>query len=197
MYEVELKVAGDHDSVREALEQAGASHVESVTQEDTYYNAPDRNFVETDEALRIRREVTAEGQSRTAVTYKGPLVDEKSKTREEAETYVEDDEAMHDILTGLGYDAEASVTKEREHYDFNGCVVTLDTVEGLGEFVEVELEANYELTQCNNDQQSLPALREQAASVLDELGLDSADQIRTSYLDLLLEQTPEATGPDR
>jgi len=178
MYEVELKVPADHETVRAGLEQAGASHVESVTQEDTYYDAPDRDFVETDEALRIRRETTSGGESRTAVTYKGPLVDENSKTREEAETYVEDDEAMHAVLSGLGYDAAATVTKERERYHLDGCTVTLDAVEGLDEFVEIELEA---------DEQAISDARSRAATVLETLGLDPDNQIRTSYLELLLE----------
>jgi adenylate cyclase class 2 len=180
MYEVELKVSADHGTVREALEQAGASHVESVTQEDTYYDAPDRDFAETDEALRVRREVTDDGETRTAVTYKGPLVDEHSKTREEAETYVEDDEAMHAVLSGLGYEAAATVTKEREQYDLDGCTVTLDAVEGLGEFVEVELEVESD--------KALTDARSRAASVLETLGLDPDNQIRTSYLDLLLDE---------
>lgn len=183
MYEVELKVAADHGSVEDALETAGANRVESVTQEDTYYNAPDRDFVETDEALRIRREITGDGEARTAVTYKGPLVDDESKTREEAETYVDDDESMHAILTALGYDTAATVTKERDRYDLDECTVTLDAIEGLGEFVEVELDVEGE--------KSVDAAREQAASTLETLGLNPSDQIRTSYLDLLLEERGE------
>jgi adenylate cyclase class 2 len=181
MYEVELKVPADHETVREALKQAGASHVESVTQEDTYYDAPDRDFANTDEALRIRRETTDDGESRTAVTYKGPLVDEHSKTREEAETYVEDGEAMHAVLGGLGYDAAATVTKHRDRYHLDECTVTLDAVEGLGEFVEVELESE-------SDEQALSAARSQAVSTLETVGLDPDNQIRTSYLDLLLDE---------
>ncbi len=193
MYEVELKVAADHESVRERLEQSGASHNESVTQEDTYYNAPDRDFVETDEALRIRREKTADGESRAAVTYKGPLVDEQSKTREEAETYIGDDEAMHDVLTGLGYEAAASVTKERDHYELDDCTVTLDTVNGLGEFVEVELEIESDSDDRADEKSSVAAARERAVDVLEKLGLDPDGQIRTSYLDLLLEAQPDET----
>lgn len=193
MYEVEMKVAADHGTVREELEREGSSLVESVTQKDTYYNAPDRDFVETDEALRIRREVTANGDARTAVTYKGPLVDDESKTREEAETYVESDEAMDAILTGLGYDAAATVTKERDHYEIDGCVVTLDTVEGLGEFLEVELEIEGGGGgDADSDEESLEDARERARDVLELLGLDPGDQIRTSYLDLLLERENDA-----
>lgn len=175
MYEVECKVRADHDAVLARLDAVEGDHIESVDQEDTYYNAPDRDFAETDEALRIR-EVRAGQATETLLTYKGPLVDSESKTREEAETAVENPDALRSILTGLGYEPVATVRKERKRYDVDGVAVTLDSVEGLGEFVEAELE-----TEGNID-----AARDRVMSVLEALGLDPDEQIRTSYLGLLL-----------
>lgn len=176
MYEVELKVRAAHGTVREQLDAAGATHVETVEQEDIYYDAPDRSFAETDEALRIRRE-RQDGATETRVTYKGPLVDSESKTRQEAETAVADPEAMRAILDGLGYDPAATVRKDRERFSLGECTVTLDTVEGLGEFVEVEIEA---------EEAGVDAARERATERMRELDLNPGDQIRTSYLGLLL-----------
>jgi len=176
MYEVELKVRAAHGPVREQLDAAGATHVETVEQEDIYYDAPDRSFAETDEALRIRRE-RQDGATETRVTYKGPLVDSESKTRQEAETAVADPEAMRAILDGLGYDPAATVRKDRERFSLGECTVTLDTVEGLGEFVEVEIEA---------EEAGVDAARERATERMRELDLNPGDQIRTSYLGLLL-----------
>ncbi|MFC7057792.1 class IV adenylate cyclase [Halovenus salina] len=187
MYEVEMKVPGDHDRVTDALTETDAAHLGTVRQEDTYYDAPDRDFATTDEALRIRRETTDDGDCRTVVTYKGPLVDEHSKTRTEAETVVEDGESMQAVLSGLGYEPAARVTKDRERYELDGCVVTLDSVEGLGDFVEVERDIPEEA--------DIAATREETAAVLDSLGLDPDDQIRTSYLDLLIEQSDHDTAP--
>lgn len=185
MYEVELKVPADHDRVRDRLAELGASHVGTVRQEDTYYDAPDRNFAETDEALRIRRESSPDAdEESTEVTYKGPLVEAHSKTRSEAETAVEDGEEMAAILSGLGYDPAATVTKDRDRYRVDEVTVTLDAVDGLGEFVEVELESGADL---EDDTDHLDDLRDQAIAVLDELGLDAGEQIRTSYLGLLLD----------
>ncbi|PSP28061.1 class IV adenylate cyclase [Halobacteriales archaeon QH_2_65_14] len=184
MYEVELKLRADHERVRERLESLGATHVETVTQEDTYYDAPDREFAETDEALRVRRESTADGTARSFLTYKGPLVDVESKTRSEAETRVADDDATDSILTGLGYEAAATVRKARERYELGECTVTLDHVESLGEFVEVELES--EVAGDGAVADVLEAPREQVRSVLRDLELDPDENIRTSYLGLLL-----------
>ena len=178
MYEVELKVRADHDAVRDRLDERGAEPVGRVTQVDTYYDAPTRSFAETDEALRIRREQTPE-ELTVSLTYKGPLVEEESKTREERETGVEDGEAARAILKALDCEAVATVEKRRERFALDGHTVTLDDVADLGEYVEVETNVETE--------SDVEAAREGAAALLERLGLDPEEQIRTSYLELLLE----------
>lgn len=179
MYEVELKLRASHDAVRERLTALGAADAGAVTQVDTYYDAPHREFAETDEALRIRREEDADG-SRTRVTYKGPLVEAESKSRREVETGVDDADDFDSILDALGFSPAAVVEKERERYVLDGYTVTLDTVDDLDEFVEIEREAG---------ESELEATREGAISRLRDLGLDPDDQIRTSYLGLLLDSS--------
>lgn len=193
MYEVELKVRADHGAVRDRLDALGATHVGQVRQVDTYYDAPHRNFAESDEALRIREERAdasggddgrkGENEMETRLTYKGPLVERESKTREEAETAVADADAMRAALDGLGFEPAATVEKERERYRAEGYTVTLDAVDGLGEFVEVETEVPREA--------EVEAARDGATALLERLGLDSEAGIRTSYLGLLLEAGEE------
>ena len=177
MYEVEIKVRADHDVVRNHLHGLDAIPGGSVRQVDTYYDAPDRDFAETDEALRVREEVTEHDES-TAITYKGPLIDESSKSREEHQTRVQDREAIEGILYGLGFEPAATVEKDRERFDLNGYTVTLDDVDGLGQFVEVE-------TETSDD--DIADAREGAEGILRSLGLDPDAGIRTSYLGLLLD----------
>ncbi|MFD1571537.1 class IV adenylate cyclase [Halorubrum laminariae] len=199
MYEVEIKVPADADTVRERLRRLDAERVDARRQRDVYYDAPDRDFAETDEALRLRREMpisaTASGSDRgrdgdetAKLTYKGPLVDEGSKTRVEHETGVGDDEAATGIFAGLGFEPAATVEKRREFWRYEGHTVTLDRVDGLGEFVEVEREVD--------DRSAVAPARDAALDVLAALGLDGTDQIRTSYLDLLLadEGSGDANG---
>ncbi|MEF8821008.1 MAG: class IV adenylate cyclase [Halovenus sp.] len=184
MYEVELKVRADHDTVGERLDEIGAQRIGTVSQEDVYYDAPDRDFAETDEALRIRTESADEPVTR--LTYKGPLVESESKTRQEAETAVADPAEIRAILDGLGYEPAATVRKDREQYAVDGCTVTLDAVDGLGEFVEAELEV----------EDGIDEARGRLETVLEKLGLDPEDQIRTSYLGLLLaEADADPTDP--
>ncbi len=184
-----MKVRADHDDVRARLAGIDAERRHRVEQVDTYYDAPHRDFADTDEALRIRRETVHRGDDEAAepgdgdstttkVTYKGPLVEAESKTREEFETAVADADAAEGILAGLGFDPAATVEKERTFYATDGYTVTLDRVAGLGEFVEVEREAA---------EADIERVREGAYEVLEALGLDPAEQIRTSYLGLLLD----------
>lgn len=194
MYEVEMKVRADGGAVRERLADAGATRSAVVFQEDTYYDAPHRAFAETDEALRLRREAdlgadAPEGVAAVAdalddgafdarVTYKGPLVDEASKTREEFETGVADGATIARVFEELGFSPAATVAKRREFWDLEGVTVTVDDVADLGTFVEAETET---------DADGVDAGRERVADALRTLGLDPDAQIRTSYLGLLLD----------
>jgi adenylate cyclase class 2 len=197
MYEVEIKVRASHEPIRSSLADAGAERIERVRQVDTYYDAPHRDFAETDEALRLRTERREEGDTggidgdtrspgdesgstaTTKLTYKGPLVEEASKTREEHETAVGDGDSAAAIFEGLGFEPAATVEKERTAFDLDGYTVTLDRVDGLGEFVEVEAEAE--------DSDEVEGVREGVVDILRRLGLDPGEQIRTSYLGLLLD----------
>ncbi len=175
VYEVELKVEAEHGPIRDRLSELGAEPRGRVRQVDTYYDAPHRSFAETDEALRVREERDDDGRW-IGVTYKGPLVEAESKTREEHETAVEDGDEMRAVLEGVGFAPAETVEKERERFRYRGYTVTLDAVDGLGEFVEVETEA-----------EAVEEAREGAIAVLRELDLDPDEQVRTSYLGLLLE----------
>ncbi|WP_160133429.1 class IV adenylate cyclase [Halococcus salsus] len=178
MYEVELKVRTAHDPVRERLASLDAEPLGTVRQVDTYYDAPDRSFAETDEALRIRTESTDDDE-RTRVTYKGPLVEAASKTRIEHETGVGDREAMAGVFDGLGFSPAATVEKDRDRFSCGEYTVALDTIRGLGEFVEVEREVA--------DESAVADARDGARELLTDLDCDPDTQIRTSYLGLLLD----------
>lgn len=180
MYEVEVKIPAAHDPVRNRLEALDAELLGEVRQHDTYYDHPARDFAETDEALRLRDESAAEGGTEVAVlTYKGPLVDDRSKTREEHETQVDDRTTANAILQAVGFQAAAVIEKHRERYELDGHTVTLDTIDGLGPYVEVE---------AKGEAADLEALSDRAFDLCRRLDLDPDESVRTSYLGLLLEQ---------
>lgn len=99
MIEIEVKArVDDARKMEQAIISMGATPIGIQDQADTYYNAPHRNFEQTDEALRIRVE---DGDA--FLTYKGPKMDTVSKTRQEFQTGIKESEAMGNILSSLGF----------------------------------------------------------------------------------------------
>lgn len=143
LLEVEVKYPlADPDDLRVRLLQHGASRLGVRTDSDRYFAAPDRDFAQTDEALRVRRMGLT-----NVVTYKGPRRPSPTKTRPEIEvpladgTDVADD--MEKLLIHLGYRPVTVVQKEREEYRWahgNYVVqITLDDVAEVGHYAELEI----------------------------------------------------------
>ncbi|WP_424357444.1 class IV adenylate cyclase [Methanocella sp. MCL-LM] len=174
MIEVEIKAPAGRAELTRKLNQLGAVFEKKVWQIDSYYNAPHRDFKDTDEALRLR-----EQGSRIYMTYKGKKLDPLSKTRKEVEVEVGDRDKMEDILISLGFRKTLDVIKERQIYHYKNAEICLDRVEGLGEFVEVEAMAE--------NQKEIVAKRDEVTAILRELGV-TADLIRESYLEMLLQK---------
>ncbi|MDY9927971.1 class IV adenylate cyclase [Methanosarcina sp.] len=174
MIEVEVKVRADHSKIRPILEKIGANKIGIEEQSDTYFAAPYRDFAKTDEALRIR---SLGGQA--VLTYKGPKLDKVSKTREELETPV-DEATTAKIFQALGFLEAGIVRKKREVFRAGEITVCLDAVEGLGEFLEVEIVAE--------DEKDLETSRGKLFELLKQFGAGEKDSIRTSYLEMVLEK---------
>jgi len=134
LIEVEVKAKiSSGDEVSERIISLGGRHISYEEQTDIYFNAPHRDFAETDEALRIRK--TGE---RTFITYKGPKIDDRSKTRKELEVEVADAETAAGILESLGFRMVREVFKERRTYSLEDFTISIDTVRGLGTYLEIE-----------------------------------------------------------
>ncbi len=112
MIEVEVKAhVNDFKEIKDKLSSIGAREVRTEYQEDVYFNAPHRDFAQTDEALRIRK-VTNKNGSEIILTYKGAKLDELSKTREEIEVNIGNVENTKLILEKLGFKPVRPVKKD-------------------------------------------------------------------------------------
>lgn len=177
--EVEQKFrAPAGDALADQLISLGARRAATEVQIDCYFAHPQRDFARTDEALRLRRV-----GPRNYVTYKGPKLDTTTKTRREIEIELPaGDEAAADaveLLEVLSFRPVAEVRKSRVPYTLawegQEIGVSLDRVEGLGGFVELEIVA---------DEENLDAARGAISSLAERLKLSDAE--RRSYLELLL-----------
>jgi adenylate cyclase class 2 len=167
MIEVEVKARAPED-IAERIAALGATLFVVENHHDLYFNSPQRDFKESDEALRIR--IKEEG---ARLTYKGPRLDQTTKSRLERTVKIDDPLQMEQILGALGFVLSAQVKKRRAKYSYEGVVLALDDVVGLGRFVEVEAEG-----EGDYEEQKQTVL-----SILSRLGLH--ESIRCSYLELL------------
>src|SRR4051812_34650126 len=143
MVEVEIKFpAPTNGQFEQQLQKHGAVFASERRESDQYFNAPDRDFGKTDEALRIRQV-----GSSAKLTYKGPKRDLQTKTRTELEVALAGAEAtaetLAQILQCLGYKPSGNVNKQRRVYQLPleafEAEICLDTVLELGSFVELEI----------------------------------------------------------
>jgi adenylate cyclase class 2 len=179
MLEIEAKYpVTDFAPIKQQLLAWGATMDAPREDVDQYFNAPDRDFARTDEALRLRTIGSA-----NYVTYKGPKTDAQTKTRTEIEVPFAPGglpaTQLAQLLQHLGYRPVAIVRKRRVvgHLKRDGFAleVCLDEVDRVGKFVEVEIVA---------DESALDAGRAVLLHTAAALGLTNSE--RRSYLEMLL-----------
>ncbi len=165
--EVEVKVELMAPGIlRERLRQAGATQQSLEEHDDVFYASGDRDVIATDEALRLR---TTEG--RMTLTYKGPRLGTDAKARVEEEVEVSSNPSA--LLAHLGWIPSARLKKRREPWSLEDVQVTIDTLDGLGTFAEVEVVSD-----------DLEAASATVGHWLKVLGLEGAQRFSMSYLEM-------------
>jgi adenylate cyclase class 2 len=183
--EVELKVPLESpDQIRQQLKRLDALELNSEIQHDDYFDHPCRSFATSDEALRVRTRESISGiEANFAVqelTYKGPKLDAVSKTRVELSTDLTETTNILAMLDHLGFTHVARITKRRTFYRLDKVIVSLDDVDDLGWFLELEV-----IVDSKDD---VTSTLDQLFSIIQELGIDPKSSIRESYLELYLDQ---------
>ncbi|MEA3136227.1 MAG: adenylate cyclase, class 2 [Thermoplasmata archaeon] len=173
--EVEAKVALDSpDALRAALHRLGASASPAAVEEDAFFTHPGRDLATSDEALRLRSLAPGQdGGGRFELTYKGPRQAGAYKAREERTVRLADDPTA--LLQALGFRVSVRLRKTRERHRLGSLEVTLDHVDGLGWFAEVEAMAS-----------DARAAEAAVQAGLRELGLDGRPRVQGSYVELAL-----------
>ncbi len=166
--EIRIKIA-DIDSVKNLLESKGAELLSFKEQEDMYFGNKDiykklgRSFM-----LRIRN---SGGEYELA--FKGATG--KDGIYEEHQIKVNKDYAdeLKIIIERSGFEHIITVNKKRHSYRYMKAEIELDQIDGLGDFVEIEIISD-------------EAKDEELKSITADLGFDKNEIIRKGYVTMLL-----------
>ena len=172
MIEVEVKAKIDSfEEMEKRLENLGALKSKKEFQEDIYFASPIVDFGKTDEALRIRTT-----NNNIFITYKGPKIDQQSKTRKEVEMNIESAEKAKDIFEEIGFKPARTVRKNRQYYTYKNFEISLDDVEGLEPYMEIEI--------ALDDDEDHSKAQRKIFELFEKLGITEGFE-RTSYMELL------------
>ncbi len=191
MLEIEIKYRVDDPTAYERLleESLGVKFGAPTTESDVFFTNEALGFPNRGKSLRIRRR-----GNYLAATFKGPRLDSETKTREEIELTLVDeapvateettrrvDQARADWIKfydRLGFLPYGEVVKTRRRvravFEGRSFEITLDRVEGLGFFTELETTA---------EKIDFDAAKAIVLSLARKLGL--RDSVKQSYLSLV------------
>ena len=179
--EVEIKVRANNleiENTLNKLKELGADFKEEESEKDVYFTAPHRDFIKTKECLRIR-----EKNEFLELTYKGPTTELMKNKKQfwKSEINIALNSSREEIimlLENLGFTEVAEVTKKRKKFYLGNQEISLDKIENLGWFVEIENIAR-------NEGERKKALKENI-KLLKELGLNEGNVVSEPYRDLVI-----------
>ena len=165
------------DDLIERLKNVGFKELESVTEVDTYIDLTPCKCVPKDTVLRIRKSILSNGTVKCELTYKGPKLLKDIKVREELSTQVGDADLVVEMFKKLGFKTYI-IRKERTVMVSEVGKVYVDHVEGLGNFLELEI----------MDAKSEKEFRNALSNLISKLNLINYSLTSKSYLEMILER---------
>ncbi|HEX7010951.1 MAG TPA: class IV adenylate cyclase [Phycisphaeraceae bacterium] len=167
--EIEAKMRlPDLEAIEHKLQEASAQWVTELMEVNTYFDTPQGQLKSTDQGLRIRLEQPSDAPPRVVLTYKGPRAHGQLKSRSEVELAVENERDAAQLLAALGYQPVLSFQKRRRRWQLDSCLIELDTLPYLGDFIEIE----------GPSEQAVLTVRQ-------KLGLEDLPLISASYITML------------
>ncbi|MEV0373818.1 class IV adenylate cyclase [Streptomyces sp. NPDC050636] len=189
MIEAELKArVYNPEYVMAQLDQKAEGRAEVY--QDTYYDDPSGSLDAQDQELRVRT-IHGPNSTRSVLTYKCARVDSESGSKPEHETRVDNPEAVHAMLRGLGYVPAIAFQKRCRNYEFSSrgrlflaTLVQVPEIEGT--FLEVETMVPQE--------KELSLALDDVRSVMGELDIHEADFTTELYTDAVAAHRAPGAG---
>jgi adenylate cyclase class 2 len=176
MYEVEVKARlKDRENIINKLIDMGCSFSEELHQIDHIFIPNGIPFPPPYETpiLRVRKQ-----NDKHLLTLKISQSNRQDCIEHELE--IDDGDKMLEIIKLINYQKVPMVNKKRIKTNFNTMEIVIDTVENLGEFIEVERIVNEDNPQVRQK------IQEELLDFLTELGISKEDHLAGSKYDIML-----------
>lgn len=139
--EIEIQVKVQHTKPLLDFLKKNGRLVSETRQIDEYFTAPDRDFLSVrpvKEWLRLR-----DADGACSINYKNWHYNEdgKGSYADEFESPIQDLKQLQKILKALGFRRLVIVDKRRQAWQHKDYEIALDSVKGLGDYVEIEYKA--------------------------------------------------------
>lgn len=173
MREIEVKASiSSVQTIIDALAKQGVVAGEQVTQHDRVYGLPGVDGGGDNSApwLRIRSE-TRQGKTSHFFTLKRSVTSQLDSI--EHETEVSDESELKMIIKQLSFSLYSDLTKTRQKAHIGDIEVCIDTVDGLGSFVEVE--------KLTDEDADIEVIRAELWQVLHLLGVEPDSEVTDGY----------------
>jgi len=183
--EVEVKYSlPDPAALARRMTELAAPLLGEYRQIDTYFNTRGRDFLASDivsEWLRLRTETIPGSPAHSSINFKRwlPLGSREPSHCDEYESAVADVDAVRLLLEALGCTAMITVDKTRREWCLDDVKIALDTVNGLGDFIELEYAG---------DAPTVPEAAEVLSETITRLGMPFGQQHRCGYPHMLMDR---------
>jgi|SRR3989338_1364983 len=178
MIEVEIRTLLKDAKAAETALKNKFPIVKQKRQTDEYFSHPSRNFYadsKLHEYLRIRQD-----SGNCSLDYHIAHISDGKKTHtEEFEVRVEDAKKIKEILLKLGFKQLVVVDKDRRVFDCGYFEACLDSIGGLGNFLEIE---------AKKDFGGVEKTRQECINFLKNIGAEYIPAPEKGYPDMLIEK---------
>lgn len=171
MREIEIKAKIENlESIHSALQQQGVALSEPVSHHDVVWGVPGKVRGNNSPWLRLRTERKGDAE-RYLFTLKRSMTGQLDSL--EYETEVDNPEAVQGIVKELGFVLYSDITKTRRKAHLDDKEICLDSVDGLGDFIELE-----KLTSDDADYQ---AVEDELWTIMRSFGISRENEVTIGY----------------
>ena len=138
--EIEVKMRlSDRKSLEATLAQVGGQRGPLIEQSNWIFDTAQHDLRRAGQGLRVRSEThIAQYDPVVTIAHKGPKMPGPIKKRQETELQVDSVDHAVQLLEALGFVCILQFEKRRLRWQLDDCLVEIDTIAQLGDFVEIE-----------------------------------------------------------